>query len=187
MLELVDGLTLYHGSYCKVKQPEVRYGAKYKDFGQGFYLTSSRKQAQNFIKTSIKKAVLNGKIDEQQNYGYVSSYKFTPNKKLNIQIYPAADTDWLHCIVAHRRKNTFPIIVEEMKKYDIIGGKIANDNTNATIAAYIALAYGDIGTQTADDMCIGLLLPERLSDQFCFKTDDALNSLSFAESECIWI
>ena len=74
-----------------------------------------------------------------------------------------------------------------MKKYDIIGGKIANDNTNATIAAYIALAYGDIGTQTADDMCIGLLLPERLSDQFCFKTDDALNSLSFAESECIWI
>ena len=162
-------------------------GAKYKDFGQGFYLTSSRKQAQNFIQTSIKKAVLNGKIDEQQNYGYVSSYKFTPNKKLNIRIYPAADTDWLHCVVAHRRKNTFPIIVEEMKKYDIIGGKIANDNTNATIAAYIALAYGDIGTQTADDMCIGLLLPERLSDQFCFKTDDALNSLSFAESECIWI
>lgn len=187
MQELVDGLILYHGSYCEVRQPEIRYGAKYKDFGQGFYLTSSREQARNFIQTSVKKAGLSGRINAQQNYGYVSSYKFTSQKELNIQIYPAADTDWLHCIVAHRRKNTFPAVLKEMRKYDIIGGKIANDNTNATIAAYMALAYGEIGTKTADDMCIGLLLPERLSDQFCFKTDEALNSLSFAESECIWI
>lgn len=130
MLELIDGLIFYHGSYCEVRQPEVRYGAKYKDFGQGFYLTSSKKQARNFIQTSVKKAGLSGRIETQQNYGYVSSYRFTPYKKLNIQIYPTADTNWLHCIVAHRRKNTFPVIFEEMKKYDIIGGKIANDNTN---------------------------------------------------------
>lgn len=57
MLELVDGLILYHGSYCEVRQPEVRYGAKYKDFGQGFYLTSSKKQARNFIQTSVKKGL----------------------------------------------------------------------------------------------------------------------------------
>lgn len=62
MLELVDGLTLYHGSYCKVKQPEVRYGAKYKDFGQGFYLTSSRKQAQNFISGYIQPLIQTGCI-----------------------------------------------------------------------------------------------------------------------------
>lgn len=74
-----------------------------------------------------------------------------------------------------------------MKKYDIIAGKIANDNTNATIAAYMALAYGEIGTKQADDMCISLLLPERLQDQFCFRTDAALKSVKFVESEKIWL
>ena len=38
-----------------------------------------------------------------------------------------------------------------------------------------------------DDICIGLLLPERLQDQFCFRTDEALSCLAFVESEQIWI
>lgn len=125
MQKLIDGMTLYHGSYCEVKQPEIQQGARYKDFGQGFYLTSSKEQAKSFIKTSVKKAALSGKI--------------------------------------------------------------ANDNTNATIAAYMALAYGEIGTKSADDMCISLLLPERLQDQFCFRTDTALESVVFVESEQIWL
>lgn len=45
MQELIDGLLLYHGSYCEVKQPDLLESAKYKDFGQGFYITSSKKQA----------------------------------------------------------------------------------------------------------------------------------------------
>lgn len=35
MQKLIDGLFLYHGSYCEVKQPELHYGARFKDFGQG--------------------------------------------------------------------------------------------------------------------------------------------------------
>ena len=77
--------------------------------------------------------------------------------------------------------------LEGMMKYDIIAGKIANDNTNATIAAYIAMAYGEIGSQSADEICIGLLLPERLQDQFCFRTAKATKQLSFIRSEQIWI
>lgn len=38
-----------------------------------------------------------------------------------------------------------------------------------------------------DDICIGLLLPERLQDQFCFRTDEAIKSLIFVESEQIWM
>lgn len=187
MQELFDGLTLFHGSYCEVKQPELHQGARYKDFGQGFYLTSSKEQAGNFIRTSVKKAVLSGKIDENQSFGFISSFRFSMNEKLNIWNYPDADVEWLHCVVGHRRKNTFPAIVNEMEKYDIIAGKIANDNTNATIAAYMALAYGELGTKSADDMCISLLLPERLQDQFCFRTDVALKNLEFLESEKIWL
>lgn len=156
MQELFDGLALYHGSYCEVKQPNLQRRARYKDFGQGFYLTSSKEQAKSFIRTSIKKAALSGKVDENQNF--VSVFRFSMNEVLNILIYPDADIEWLHCVVGHRRKNTFSEKVNEMKKYDIIAEKIANDNMNVTIVAYIALAYGEIGTKPADDMCISLLL-----------------------------
>ena len=187
MQELVDGLTLYHGSYCEVKNPELCYGAKYKDFGQGFYLTSSRQQAVSFIQTSVKKATFSRNIDAAQKYGFVSTFKFTFNDELKILTYSEADAEWLHCIVGHRKKDTFLDIVNEIKKYDIVVGKIANDNTNATIAAYMASTYGEIGTKAADDMCISLLLPERLQDQFCFRTNAALKSVSFVGSEQIWL
>ena len=44
MLELKDGFVLYHGSYCEVKDPDLAKCAKRKDFGQGFYLTTSKEQ-----------------------------------------------------------------------------------------------------------------------------------------------
>lgn len=40
MLELSDGMLLYHGSYCEVKTPDLAKCAAFKDFGKGFYLTS---------------------------------------------------------------------------------------------------------------------------------------------------
>ena len=46
MLELKDGFVLYHGSYCEVKAPDLAKCAKRKDFGQGFYLTTSKEQAE---------------------------------------------------------------------------------------------------------------------------------------------
>lgn len=36
MLEIKDGLILYHGSYCEVKVPDLKKCAKRKDFGQVF-------------------------------------------------------------------------------------------------------------------------------------------------------
>nr|WP_242987755.1 DUF3990 domain-containing protein [Mediterraneibacter faecis] len=34
-----------YGSYCEVKEPDLAKCAKRKDFGQGFYLTTSKEQA----------------------------------------------------------------------------------------------------------------------------------------------
>ena len=57
MLELKDGFVLYHGSYCAVKEPDLAKCAKRKDFGQGVYLTTSKEQAESFLRTSIAKAI----------------------------------------------------------------------------------------------------------------------------------
>ena len=65
MLELKDGFVLYHGSYCEVKEPNLAKCAKRKDFGQGFYLTSSKEQAESFLRTSIVKAIATGTIERE--------------------------------------------------------------------------------------------------------------------------
>lgn len=187
MQKVTDNITLYHGSYCEVTLPELSKCGKYKDFGQGFYLTSSYEQATNFAKLSTRKAVANGIISKEQKYGYISAFTlFLPQKpELEICCFDKADENWLHCIVGHRKRNTFPEVVEKLKMYDVISGKIANDSTNATITAYMAGTYGLVGSETADKLCISFLLPDRLKDQFCFRTNYALKCLKFERSEQI--
>ena len=77
-----------------------------------------------------------------------------------------------------------------MARYDIIAGKIADDATNATLAtltAYLAGAFGTAGDQEADDFCIKQLLPNKLKDQYCFKTEAAIECLKFVKGEKIWL
>ena len=186
MQKLTDGIILYHGSYCEVPLPELNKCAANKDFGQGFYLTTSREQAESFVKASIKKAIAIGLIDSDQNYGFVSSFQYNKILSLKEYIFDEANVDWLHCIVGHRKENTFSDIVENMKNYDIIGGKIADDKTNITITTYLLGGYGEIGSKGADSICIGQLIPERLQNQYCFRTQTALDCLSYKGSEKIW-
>lgn len=186
MQNLTDGMLLYHGSYCEVRTPDLSKCAAYKDFGKGFYLTSSRAQAERFIGTALKKAKSQGIIDETQNYGAISTFQVHSPSELMEKVFGDADANWLHCVVAHRRRNTFPEIIEEMRKYDVIAGKIADDTTNFTILAYLAGTYGTLGSQEADEFCISRLLPERLKDQYCFRTNAALESLKFVKGERIW-
>ncbi len=181
MTELKEGLVLYHGSYCIVEEPDLQKCAVYKDFGQGFYLTTSKEQAKNFAKLSAAKRLNQGIPSE--NFAYVSFFKVTDIKGLKSFVYETSDDAWLHCIVAHRRKNVFPEVRNQMKPYDVISGKIANDDTNTTIIAYMGNVFGKMGSDAADKVCIGLLIPERLKDQFCFRSKKALSKLQFLKSE----
>lgn len=185
--ELKNDMLLYHGSYCEVQLPDLKQCARNKDFGRGFYLTTSKKQAYNFAGISTRKAKTNKILYVDQKYGFVSSFKVAFIEKLKVKIYPEADTEWLHCVVGHRKKKSFSDIIWKLKDFDVIGGKIANDNTNVTITTYIAGVFGDIGTKQADDICMSLLLPERLKDQYCFRTERSLDCLSFVESEQVWL
>lgn len=183
MLNLLEDLILYHGSYCEVKEPDLAKCAKRKDFGQGFYLTTSKEQAESFLKTSIAKAIAAGKIEEGQNYGYISTFEIKQSKDLKIHVFEDADVDWLHCIAAHRKKKLFTEVEREMAKYDVIVGKIADDATNATLTAYLGGVFGAVGDREADNFCIKQLLPNKLKDQYCFKTEEAIKCLKYVEGE----
>ncbi len=187
MQELVNGLILYHGSYCEVNSPQLEKCARRKDFGKGFYLTTSKEQAISFLKTALAKAEAGGIIESGQEYGIISMFEVQLKYKLSSFIFQDADADWLHCIAAHRKRNSFIEIEKKMAKFDVIAGKIADDATNRTLVAYISGTFGKVGSKTADEFCISRLLPERLKDQYCFKTEKALEYLNFLEGEKIWL
>lgn len=183
-----EKITLYHGSYCEVSAPDLNKCAKYKDFGRGFYLTTSFEQAERFSLLSLKKALSNNLIEEDPGYGTVSVFccKVSCFKKIKVHEFEGADSAWLKCVAAHRKYMEFSDIVREYEKYDVISGKIANDATNAVITAYMAGAYGEAESENAVNICISLLLPERLKDQYCFRSEKAISCLEFLESKKIW-
>lgn len=175
-------MIVYHGSYMTVALPLLEKCEDGKDFGKGFYVTTSKKQAERFCKTAVGKALKNGKIKEKQDIGYVSRYKFSINKNLSIFEFDATDELWLKCVAGHRKSSLFDNEIEKWESYDIIIGKIANDNTNRVITNYINGDYGNPDDDSAIKIAISLLKPEKLSDQECLRTDKALRSLSFIDS-----
>ena len=183
MKKLEDGIVLYHGSYCIVENPDLSKCAIYKDFGRGFYLTTSKEQARSFAKISAKKAKAKDLLSNSEKFAFISFFKINLDASLKSFAFETADVDWLHCVVSHRRNGTFSDIKVLMQDYDIISGKIANDDTNATIIAYMNNVFGSMGSEQADRMCISLLMPERLQDQFCFRSDKAISMLEFLKSE----
>lgn len=183
---LTDDMVLYHGSYCEVTLPDLTQCAKHKDFGKGFYLTSDIDQARAFAKISTAKAKNRKKISASQNMGFVTSYTLCKVEKLRICVYDNADEEWLRVIVDHRIGAERDELEQDVP-YDVIAGKIANDNTNAILLTYMNGLYGEVGTDAAEKMCISLLLPERLKDQYCFRTERAIRSLHYQEVERVWL
>lgn len=186
---LFDGIELFHASYMIVKKPDLSACASGKDFGRGFYLTTNYEQACRFVKTSVEKAVKNGIKDIEKNVGYVSVFKYNERAEKNISYYEfsSAGNDWLHCVVAHRKSGLLNGEISKWKKYDILAGKIANDSTNQVITAYMNGFYGKIGSDEAYQTAIRFLLPNKLSDQICFRTKKALASISFQKYKTIKI
>lgn len=142
---------------------------------------------ESFLKTSIAKAIAAGKIEENQEFGYISKYEIRLLNELEVHVFEEADVNWLHCIAAHRKKKLFVEVEEEMAKYDVIIGKSADDATNAMLTAYLGNVLGIVGDKESDEFCIKQLLPNKLKDQYCFKTEDAIKCLRFMESEKIWL
>lgn len=185
MLNLPDGSLLYHGSYTAVPDIDLKKCNAGLDFGQGFYVTSSYEQALSFIPNSVRRNIRAGIIPSNYsiNDGHVSVYRFRENSVLLTKFFPDTDSDWLHFVAANRDRNLFRSLYIMLEKYDVIGGKIANDNTSRVLAGYVTGLFGEPGSSLADSFAIQSLLPNRLKDQFCFRTEVAIQSLEFIRSE----
>lgn len=157
-------MILYHGSNIKIQAPKLLKTQRTLDFGKGFYTTSSFEQAEKWAKRTLR-------IRESGD-AIVSCYSFDEEKIEDLKVlrFSSPDSIWLDYVVKNRKNMN---IADE---YDLVIGPVANDQTFPTILLYLD---GYIDAESA----IRQLLPQKLKDQYTFKTEKALALLQFTEAK----
>ena len=156
-------MLLYHGSNMAVEKPRLVPAKRLLDFGAAFYLTSDFEQARKWSEHAVK-------IRGNGN-ATVSVFEFNEVCLQNLKLlkFDAPDHPWLRFVAANRTGKP----VDD--QYDLIIGPVANDQSIRTVNDYLNGYF-------SEDIAIQLLLPQKLKDQYAFKTEAALAYLRFKEA-----
>lgn len=155
----MENKKLYHGSSVIVEIPDLEHTRIDLDFGAGFYLTEDLEMAQKWACN--------------KNKSVVDSYEADLSK---LNVYTLGITkEWLHFVIENRNEYEIDL---DYEKYDVIVGPVADDKMYRTISDYES---GYISSKEA----IELLNSGGFSNQYCFRTERAINSLKFVESRKI--
>ena len=153
-------MRLYHGTNVDFDVIDLTRSNKYKDFGQGFYLTDIRSQAEEL---AAKKSRLFGGYPIIQEYAFDES--LLSGTDLKVLKFDKPSAEWAEFIFQNRnRDNNFT------HDFDIVIGPIANDGV-----AYLLGRYEE-GTLTLEELSDKLDY-KKLNSQYFFGTDKSLKYL----------
>jgi Neuraminidase (sialidase) len=164
---------VYHGGSDVIKSIDLSRGRTDVDFGQGFYVTTLWEQAQRWaqrrsLRAKGKKAVVN-------------HYVYEKGSELDVLAFDGYCEEWLDFVVANRTSEDKPVVVT----YDIIMGRVADDDVINAIDRYIAQLEAGRVTRNTKLALLDELKFAKPNDQICFKTDLALRQLRFIGAEVI--
>lgn len=164
-------MILYHGSYTEISSPRIIVQERGRDFGFGFYTTTVKNQAERW---AVRTARLHSRITGKSENAVVNIYEFVEEnaKFLNTKSFPEPGLEWLELVIKCRSDLTYK------HNYDVVSGKIANDNVGETIEYVLA------GIMRKED-AVERLKFEKINDQICFCTEKSLKYLIFKESYAI--
>ena len=159
MIRGITMITLYHAGYDEIRNPDVHYGRKNADFGQGFYTTDNLDFACGWAREK-------------------------PGSDIIINCYELDETDlkirklerdckWFEYIFSNRRVR--PDVYSE---YDVIIGPIACDTIYDTMGIITS------GFLT-DDEAMRLLMVGDCYTQIVLKAQRAADRLKFVSSEIL--
>ncbi len=108
-------MTVYHGGYMPVEQPQIIIGKNTKDFGTGFYCTIIKEQAERWAK--------------RYDSPIISIYDVRMNMSLKILEFKEMTEEWLDFVIACR--------AGKKHNYDIVIGAMADDQIYNFISDYV--------------------------------------------------
>lgn len=167
---------VYHGGLTRVERVDFSLCSPGKDFGRGFYTSTSREQAERFARIKMRRA---GKAQS-----FVSIYECQPSDDHMIHRLTAPDLNWLDFVLFNRGflDSANPILSSCTRLPDVIIGPVANDTVGVVLGLLTNGAFGDPSSETAKVIAIAQLRTEKLFDQVFFATQTAISALTFKEA-----
>jgi hypothetical protein len=121
-------MRVYHGSYTEIDEIDLSKCEPFKDFGQGFYVTKIREQAEYWA--NRKGRIAKGK-------SCVTEYNFIESAfehwKFHVLRFDSYSEAWLDFVVMNRNPNS-PIPAHG---YDIVEGPVADDKVTQRLDTYL--------------------------------------------------
>lgn len=152
-------MKLYHGSNMVIEQIDLSKCKPYKDFGQGFYLTEIKEQAEQMARRIS--AIYGGEP-------VVTEFEFdeTALNTLSVKIYQEPCEEWALFVMANRSRNN----VQPIHRFDIVIGPVADDT--------IATLFRNFDDGIIDlQMLVNGLKYKKVSSQYLFHSAEAIKYL----------
>ena len=153
-------MRLYHGSDQIVERPEIIHKDHKTDFGESFYTTESKKQAESWANRV--------KIRRESEKAIVSEYEFDEQSDLRFLIFDGPTKEWFEFVMDNRMGRI-------THNYDVVIGPVAEDSVYRIIKLF------EIGEITVDEAIVRLKTV-LLDGQVLFHTDVAIRKLVFIGS-----
>ena len=154
-------MILYHGTNIDFDRIDIGKTKKYKDFGQGFYLTDIKTQAEELAE---KRTLMLGGTPVVQEYEFDETILSTSD--INVLIFDRVCADWAKFIYKNRSRTNPPFTHD----YDIVIGPIADDGV-----AYLLGRYEE-DSFTIEELAEKLRF-KHLNNQYFFGTSKAISLL----------
>ena len=155
--------TLYHGTISEIFTIDVNAGRSKKDFGKGFYMAVTKKQAIGMMHKKYREAIRRSRNKNQREF-QENLYEIQLNKQilkeLNIKLFVNADIEWLDFVLMCREKGGLP------HDYDLVIGATADDDTALCLKVYDEGLYGKKGSLQAKQILLKNLEVENLGIQY---------------------
>ena len=167
-------MILFHGSNVEVSCIDLSKCTKYKDFGQGFYMTSIKQQACEWAQ----------KVTRRLNSGKPTLNIFECNDSwdsLSTISFAKPDERWAAFVINNRNyafSDHGDALSNHDNKYDFVHGFVANDDISAILDPFL------MGILPMSEISRALVY-KQLNDQYSFHTPQALSHLKFLRSETV--
>ncbi len=152
-------ITLYHSGFAEIRNPDIHYGRKNADFGQGFYLTDDEQFALRWAR------------EKNGSDTIINRYVLDPSN-LKLQIFERNEA-WFDYIDQNRHRQP-----DRYLEADVIIGPIANDTIFNTMGI---ITSGMLSREES----LRLLMIGPAYQQIVIKTEKAVSQLQFESARIL--